>query len=155
MTNNRHTVNPNGPELLSFIQLFPNVEDLAITCALNLAQTQPICLLNPTGESIDGPPHLRRLQILLQPYYEREVDGRFFEEAMPQLVALFQHLPLRNLPHLGIFLEDLIDADYTRVCFSRLIAAMKAMRFEELESFHLGFVLDSHNLPSEDLWVSS
>jgi hypothetical protein len=154
MTNNRHTVDPNGSGLLSFIKLFPNVEDLAISCTVNLAQTQPICPLERTSGLDDDLPSLRRLRILLRPYLNDEWGRSYFGDAIPQLVDLFHHLPLRHLHHLDIFIQDLIDSSHIRFCFVRLISALEAMRFVELEFFHLGFVFEIEDRPSDDLWVS-
>jgi hypothetical protein len=121
------------------------MEDLAIQWSL-LEDS-----LSPTYTPIKGLPHLRRFQIFLSPSTPGDVTGRVNQE----LRSLFLHLPLWHVQTFSVFSEGFITSEYVQEYLEQLLETMRSMRFQKLETFHLGFDFAVYSLPPMDLWVSN
>jgi hypothetical protein len=153
----RHTVNPDGGELLAFLQCFPKLRNLAISWSRR-GETRdngrPGFSMKRTPGPATGVRNLDRLQILL---HADPSDGEHsrssFARGVLELVALCEHLPLHRLKHFGVFFEAFVDSDSIPEYLAALIMAVGMMRFKRLESFHFGFDFMVWGLPALNLWV--
>jgi hypothetical protein len=154
LANMRHTVDPNGDDLLAFIQCFPNVQKLAISWSrVHDTQLARCSSLKYKRGTINGLPRLHSLQILLHPNFS-DVDSRDpFEKSVYELISLLRHLPLDHLKRIGVFFEAFLDSQSSQSLVQALVMTMELMRFAELNSFHFGFNFEVYGRPSLDLWV--
>jgi hypothetical protein len=151
-------VDPNGEELLSLIQCFPNLEELSISWSIISSQQPPNYPLKPNDlQSNDLPRALRRLQLLPHRSFYWDADEvDVISKSIEELQHLSNHLPLNHIKDFGIFFQDfdITNSREEQAYVQQLSTVIQAMRLSALESFHFGFSSDVFDVPPVALVVS-